>query len=574
MIAGDTDSELDLQKTKKSISGSEGSYIESITSFADSLFSHESIKDVVREITDHVIDKLGFEDCVIYLLEPESDLLKQFTAYGPKNSNGYIQDPITLRLGEGIVGATAKSHQPQVINDTSKDARYIIDDQRRASEMSVPIIHQEELIAVIDSEHSQKNFFTKDHLNTMKVIASLAGIKLKKIIERQKREESETQRLELLTKKEAVQRSLRESEGRMRAIIDSALDAVITINKQGVITKWNQQAEKTFGFSASEAIGKTLTKTIIPLKYREAHSKGMATYAKTGEGPVLNKRIEITAINKSGHEFPIELSITPIKINGDFFFSAFLRDITVEKESKLEMERALQKAKELNELKSQFVTMTSHEFRTPLTTVQNNIELIGMRLENETLIERSKIDRSCSRIINQVEHLTNMLNDILTLGRLEAGRMPFTQEKMWIMDVITQAIDSVNMEANHAKFEEVGAPYPIYADPSLLQHVFANILSNALKYSAATDKISVQIHYQSDEVSVSIIDQGIGIPENEHKNLFQSFYRATNAGNIQGTGLGLAIVKEFINMHKGTIKIKSMLNKGTTVTVKLPRHES
>lgn len=573
MIRRRIETERDRQETQENFFGAKGSYIEAITAFSDSLFCHESIEDVIREITDHIIDKMGFEDCVIYLFEPEGNLLRQFTAFGPKNSNGSIVDPIILRLGEGIVGATAKSHQPQLISDTSKDTRYIMDDKRRASEMSVPIIHQEELIAVIDSEHSQKNFFTNDHLNAMKVIASLAGIKLKKIIERQKREESETQRLELLTKKEAVQRSLRESEGRMRAIIDSALDAVITINKQGVITKWNQQAEKTFGFSASEAIGKTLTKTIIPLKYREGHSKGMANYAKTGEGPVLNKRIEITAINKSGHEFPIELSITPIKINGDFFFSAFLRDITVEKESKLEMERALQKAKELNELKSQFVTMTSHEFRTPLTTVQNNIELIGMHLENETIIERSKIDRSFSRIINQVEHLTNMLNDILTLGRLEAGRMPFTQEKMWIMDVITQAIDSVNMETNHAKFEEVGAPYPIYADHSLLQHVFANILSNAVKYSAVTDKISVQIHYQSDEVSISIIDRGIGIPENEHKNLFQSFYRASNAANIQGTGLGLVVVKEFVKMHKGKIYIESALNEGTKVTVKLPRHE-
>lgn len=534
-------------------------FLKAINDFVTGLMHSNNIEDIVHNITQGTIEKFQFEDCVVYLMNEQKTELHQITAYGPKNNNGKINNPIVIPLGQGIVGSVAKSGRAEIINDTSKDPRYIVDDEMRYSELAVPIISDEEVIGVIDSEHSQKNFFKKAHLETLTTIANLSATKIKSSIIR--------------SKKSISDRALIESEEKLRSIINSSLDAVITIDESGIVTEWNPQAIELFNFSKEEAIGEKLSNLIIPEEFRAMHDKGMEHWRKTGEGPVLNKRIEIVGINKEGLSFPIELSIVPVKSKGKHFFSAFVRDITPRKEAEKQMHDALEKQKELVELKSRFVSMTSHEFRTPLTTVKVNIELIEYQLEKLNAEMGNKFRKNFSRIASEVKRLTELMDDILIIGRIESGKTPFKPKKINIVEFIRQIVDtSFSKRRDGRKVEFFSNENEIEGmiDPHVYDHIVCNLLSNALKYSKGKANPEIHLNKKDDCLEIRVRDYGIGIPEHDLENIFDSFYRASNVENIQGTGLGLAIVKEYAEMHNASLSIESILNKGTEITIKQP----
>lgn len=190
------------------------------------------------------------------------------------------------------------------------------------------------------------------------------------------------------------------------------------------------QAETIFGYTGEEAIGKPLTATIIPPHHHKSHNAGMRHFNETGHGPVLNQKIEITAVRKSGEEFPIEMAIIPVEDKGSHSFTAFLSDITIQKQVQAEMEKALNKERELNELKSRFVSMTSHEFRTPLTTIKQNTDLISYQLESIIPNEYALFKKYIDRIDGDVNRLTGLMNDILMLGKIESGKIQMNKSKI------------------------------------------------------------------------------------------------------------------------------------------------
>lgn len=532
-------------------------YLKAINEFSTKIADKESISELTSVITESIIMHFDFEDCVIYIKDPEGDYLYQSSAFGPKNMMGKIVNPLQIKIGEGIVGTVAKTGKAEIIHDTSKDSRYIVDDQYRYSEITVPIIYDNKVLGVIDAEHPEKNFFTQEHLETLTTITNLAASKINSTIawEQQLRIESD----------------LKESESKFRNIINSSLDAVIMIDSKGIITEWNDQSVNMFEFTQQEAVGQPLSKLIIPHQHIASHIKGMQHYKKTGEGPVLNKRIEITAVGKKREEFPIELSIVPISIRNQKFFSAFLRDISEEKANQLKIESALAREKELNEMKSKFVSMTSHEFRTPLTTIKSNVDLLAYKIENKT--KEATMNKNVERIQVELDRLTNLMNDILTIGRIESGRMPFAPESCDLYALITNVINqsfSTRKDNRSVKIELEGKPVNLLIDDQIFTHVIINLVSNAFKYSEGKPNPVVNIKYTKAQVDFSIRDFGIGIPNTEIENLTESFYRASNVGNIQGTGLGMTLVNQFVKMHKGELHIESKEDKGTTVTVQLP----
>ncbi len=367
--------------------------------------------------------------------------------------------------------------------------------------------------------------------------------------------------------------ALRESENKLRAVIDSSLDAVISIDEIGFIIEWNRRAEEIFGYSREEALGREISETIIPHKYRRRHNLGVQRFLNTGYGPVLHKRLELEALRKDGSSFHIELSIAPIKVKGHYVFSAFVRDITLEKMGKLEMEKALQKEKELNELKSKFVSMTSHEFRTPLTTIQANAELLEFRLENETLIGKDKVDKNLQRINGEIMRLTHLLNDILLLGRVEAGKIPFNLRSTDAVALVEELLSqSFSTQKDHRKVTLTvkGRARELLLDEHIFSHILSNLITNALKYSQDRPAPEVKIDFRLAEVVFSVTDYGIGIPEDDRTRLFDSFFRASNVDNIQGTGLGLSIVKQYTAMHKGQLEVTSKVGIGSTFSVVIP----
>ncbi len=535
-------------------------YLGAINGFVTKLLDDETLDEISWEIAENVIDEFGFEDCVIYVLNESTEKLEQLAAYGAKLSKGReIANVLEIEIGEGIVGTVAQTGVAEIISDTSKDSRYIVDDIIRYSEIAVPIIADGKVIGVIDSEHSEKNYFTRAHLDTLITIANLAANRLKNAISLQKQREAESE--------------LRDSEEKLRKIIESSIDGVISINAEGFITEWNKQAEVIFGFMAEEVVGLALTETIIPENFRAAHDRGMKHYLKTGEGPVLNQKIEISALRRDGTEFPIELAIIPVKTKGVQTFTAFVSDITVQKKVQSEMEKALNKERELNELKSRFVAMTSHEFRTPLTTIKQNTDLISYKLETIASEEFSSFATYFQRIESELGRVTSLMNDILMLGRIESGKIEVKKKKGDFAEFCERIVEkhSNNLDSRSISFKLSGVPQPVSFDQQLFEHVVSNLLSNALKYSHGKKEPEVTLAFNElERVKLHVKDYGIGIPKKDQKGLFQSFYRATNVKNIQGTGLGLSIVKEFTEMHGGKVSVESDTENGTEFIVEVP----
>jgi signal transduction histidine kinase len=285
--------------------------------------------------------------------------------------------------------------------------------------------------------------------------------------------------------------------------------------------------------------------------------------------------------HKNGSEVWIELSLFPVADTmGNYtYWVGIQRDITNRKQAEAEMQKALAKERELSELKSRFVSTTSHEFRTPLSTILSSADLL------EFYAQQGDLDRyqdHLHRIQISALNMNHLLNDILVIEKAEAHKLNLDPVDFNLRDFCTALVEEMqlNDQGHHQLVFQVQradgvldqqAPIPVHMDEKLLRQVFTNLLSNALKYSDPGTTIHFSLSCETDRVIVTVRDEGIGVPPQDQERLFEPFHRGTNVGTISGNGLGLAIVKQSLDLHQGTITIQSALNQGTTVTVTLPR---
>lgn len=368
---------------------------------------------------------------------------------------------------------------------------------------------------------------------------------------------------------------LAESKRKLQGIVDTALDAVVRVDAQGCIVGWNRQAVALFGWSPEQALGQALHDTIIPSHYRAAHHQGMARYMTGGESRVLDRRIEISAVDRSGREFPIELSITRVMLDDptQFEFCAFIRDITRRRQAEQDVRDSLEKQRELNQLKSRFVSMASHEFRTPLATILSSSDLLRYYADRLPVAEREELFQS---ITDAVKRMTRMLEDVLVIGRDDDERARFHPQPLRVDDLCARLVQEVQAQLGGAPGHELrlrvhGDAVHGRFDEALMRHIFGNLLSNAIKYSPAGGVVGFEVQCGPEAFLFEVSDCGIGIPEVDLPHLFETFHRGTNVGNIAGTGLGLAIVKRSVDQHGGTLAVHSTLGQGTRFEVRLPR---
>jgi len=241
------------------------------------------------------------------------------------------------------------------------------------------------------------------------------------------------------------------------------------------------------------------------------------------------------------------------------------RDIT-------EIVNVIEKERQLNKLKSSFISMASHEFRTPLTTIQSSNELISMYLENKAEINDNRLVKHVSRIRTELDRLNALLKDVFTLGRLDVGKTQLKKDITSLTGIVRQVIleCQVQFKDRKVQLKIEGQERQLLLDSQLISHAISNLINNALKYSGNRKDPEVIIIYEPDSVQLKVKDYGIGIPKKDQASLFESFSRASNVGDIDGTGLGLVIVKQFIEMHGGTISFQSEVHKGTTFTIAIP----
>lgn len=353
---------------------------------------------------------------------------------------------------------------------------------------------------------------------------------------------------------------LRVREETTRLIMNSALDAIICIDTDGRITVWNPQAEKIFGWKESEVRGSLLSETIIPHKYRAAHEAGMKHYMHTGEGPVLNQVIEITGLHISGREFPIELSIVPIKQDGTQFFCAFLRDITERKNAEERQKQYANVLKQKNIELEQFAYVVSHDLQEPLRTVSGFVDLLRRHY-------KGKEDEVSGRYINYIteasQRMRNLVKDLLDYSRL--GR----ERKLGQIDcneVVREALSDLAIAIRECQAKVNIEALPVISGyRTEIKQLFQNLISNSLKFRKPNETPVIALWAEDDQDfwKFTIRDNGIGINKKHWDRIFVIFQRLHLKNEYDGTGIGLAHCKKIVELHEGKIWLESTPGKGT-----------
>jgi two-component system sensor kinase FixL len=370
-----------------------------------------------------------------------------------------------------------------------------------------------------------------------------------------------------------MMQALRESEEYTRSILETALDAVVTIDTRGVISIWNAQAESIFGWSRQEAIGQPLTSLIIPPHFREAHEHGIQRFLETGDGGLLNTLTEITALHRYGHEFPAELAITPVRTGDTYVFNAFIRDISARKQAERLLHEAKEAAEAANQAKSEFLANMSHELRTPLHGILSFADF-GLRKANTTTAE--KIQSYFRQIDQSGRTLLTLLNNLLDLSKLEAGKMALTFQPIDLGMLTTTVAEEFRALAAERQltihWQVPGEKTKATVDAEKIKQVLRNLLSNAVKFSPPGGTITLDLRANTESVVVTVRDQGPGIPEDERETVFDKFVQSsTNKSSAGGTGLGLAICREILTIHQGRIWAEGGSN-GAVFAFELPLH--
>jgi PAS domain S-box-containing protein len=386
----------------------------------------------------------------------------------------------------------------------------------------------------------------------------------------------------------------------LNALFEYTTEGIIIANQSGTIIRANPSSEKLFGYDKGELLNQKI-EILVPSKFSHTHEKHRDGYNKNPHSRSMGKGLDLYGKKKDGTEFPVEISLSHYKTNDEMFVIAFIIDRTERKEaeerikrvnaelelkveertkilketlhqleaSKDELSAALEKEKELNDMKSRFVTMASHEFRTPLSTILSSASLIGKYKSTE---EEDKRHKHVDRIKSAVTNMTLILNDFLSAGKLEEGKISVN---LVSIDVPAYINESLNELSNFLKPGQVvnymhQGDINFVCDKQFLKNMIINLVSNASKFSNENKAIEITTINSNNELQLIVKDNGMGIPADEQKNLFERFFRAKNALNIQGTGLGLSIVAKYVEVLKGSIKFESELNIGTTFYIKLP----
>jgi len=400
-----------------------------------------------------------------------------------------------------------------------------------------------------------------------------------------------------------------------REIFQSMSEGIVMVDEAGTIAVANPIAEQIFGYEKNELNGIAMER-LLPERYRNRHLSLRKGFNAHPEPRRMGVGRDLTALRKDGTEFPVEISLSYTKVQGRLLVMAFISDISERKKSEdalkrseeqlivyaaelekkvesrtealhktiTELEReiierkkaeeetrkALEKEREFNDLKTKFVSIASHEFRTPLSTILSSISLVEQYRQRNDL---DKIDKHTGRVRSSVQHLTAILNDFLSLGKLEEGKVDVVLEMVNLATLLYDIIEEIKpslKEGQQIKLNLGAVQENILSDSRILRNILFNLLSNASKYSEAGSPIELTVSTNANQLTMMIRDHGIGIPQEDHRHLFERFFRAGNVSNIQGTGLGLNIVKRYVDLLQGAITFESASGKGTCFTVTIP----
>jgi two-component system, LuxR family, sensor kinase FixL len=357
----------------------------------------------------------------------------------------------------------------------------------------------------------------------------------------------------------------RQSAERIRLILDSSLDAVVSIDDAGLVTGWNPQAATSFGWSRDEALGKDLADLIIPERHRAAHRRGLANFLTTGEGPLLNRRLELAAIRRDGTEIPIELTISPLSLPDRYEFSAFIRDITDRKATEEQIRHYATELERSNRELDQFAYSASHDLRSPLRAIG---QMASWITEDHGKTLPDEVCRDLGLIQRRVRRMQQLLDDILDYAR--AGRqddeLTHVDSERLVHEIVDMLAPPPGMTVN------VGALPAFVTHRAPLAQVLRNLIGNAIKHhDRAVGHIDVSASAGADSIEFVVRDDGPGIPREYHQEIFQMFSTLKPRDVMEGSGMGLAMVRKILENRGGSIHVESAEGRGATFRFTWPR---
>jgi PAS domain S-box-containing protein len=410
---------------------------------------------------------------------------------------------------------------------------------------------------------------------------------------------------------------MRNNPVHLNSLFENATEGIVVTNSQGLIILINPSACQMFGYSPDELEGQKI-EALIPAKAKKIHVRHREKFYHDPKNRKMGHNRDLLAGRKDGSTFPVEVSLSTYVQNEERYVIAFIIDITRRKEIELnmilqqqqlekvtdqmrllnadleikveqrtiilkealqrleesqnELNLALDKERQLNEIKSRFVSMASHEFRTPLSTVLSSASLIDKYTKSDDQEKRSK---HIEKIKNSVIHLNTLLEDFLSLGKLDEGKIGIHRHQFDLAELIRETIEEMNptLKAGQQISYHNTCQSTIASDKNLIRNILFNLLSNAIKFSDVSRSIYVSSQTKDNITFVSIRDEGMGISEEDKEHLFSTFFRGRNVINIQGTGLGLHIVKRYVDLLGGSIDLESSLGIGTKITFSIPDKE-
>ena len=367
----------------------------------------------------------------------------------------------------------------------------------------------------------------------------------------------------------AKENELMVSEDKHRKLLDQLNEIVFRLTLDKKIEFLNPAWTRILGFITKECIGEELTRFVI-----SADQKLMSDIIEnviSGRTSTISKVVGFST--RDGKIKWIKVYMAKTEKIVQLALWGTLTDITEQQIAEQELLKTVQREKELNELKSNFVNMISHEFRTPLAGIMSSVELLELTDEQFENPAQSKSAHYYELIKSQIARMTELMNNVLLLGKIEAGKVELHLYEVYLSGLCKEIIQNIfqNPDSHRTiNLNTGGKEKAIQLDPNLIKNVIINLLSNALKYSSAEKCPELKLLFGRENTTIQVIDYGIGIPKPDLKKLFGSFFRASNIGNVEGTGLGLVVVKYFVELHGGSIKVQSKLGKGSVFTVLIP----
>lgn len=420
-----------------------------------------------------------------------------------------------------------------------------------------------------------------------RVDGELEGV-LAIVVDRTEATEAERERRDLIEREQQAQSEL-QAERRFRELLEAAPDAIFEVDCSGLIVLLNAVAERMFGYSREELLNQPV-ETLVPDVLRQRHIGFREQYQSHPTTRPMGTGLDLRARRKDGTTFPVEISLSPVKYEGEFRVTAVVRDISERRQAEDELRIVQEKhARELaianaelevrnreveraNRLKSEFLASMSHELRTPLHTIIGFAELLGEEL-------KGSLNGEQRRFVNHIHrdslHLLELINDILDLSKIEAGRLELRLEVFDLEPALNDVVATVRPQGAAKAISiqtRVADSIALEADRLRFKEILYNLLSNAVKFTPNGGQIQVDVERKNNHVEVSVSDTGIGIPDEEHAAIFDVFRQvsATTKGVREGTGLGLSITKHLVEQHGGSIGVKSAPGKGSRFTFTIP----